>query len=48
MGLCEFKVLPFGLIIVEATLQKLINHVLTAPTDFACVYIDGIAIFCGS
>lgn len=48
MGLCELKVLPFGLMSLGVMFWRLINYAFSGLNDFACAYIDDIAIFSGS
>ncbi|GFX61115.1 hypothetical protein TNCV_4565111 [Trichonephila clavipes] len=44
-GQYQWKVLPFGLKNVAATYQRAMSKVVQTISDFACAYIDDLAIF---
>ena len=44
-GLFQFKVMPFGLQGAPATLQRLMDRVITGLSDFSATYLDDVIIF---
>ena len=44
-GLFQFKVMPFGMKNAPATFQRLVDRLLDGFQDFACAYLDDIAIY---
>uniref|UniRef100_A0A8C5MDW1 Gypsy retrotransposon integrase-like protein 1 n=1 Tax=Leptobrachium leishanense TaxID=445787 RepID=A0A8C5MDW1_9ANUR len=44
-GLYQFRVMPFGMKNAPATFQRLIDRLLDGLQEFACSYLDDIAIY---
>uniref|UniRef100_A0A8C5MCT0 Gypsy retrotransposon integrase-like protein 1 n=1 Tax=Leptobrachium leishanense TaxID=445787 RepID=A0A8C5MCT0_9ANUR len=44
-GLYQFRVMPFGIKNAPATFQRLIDRLLDGLQEFACAYLDDIAIY---
>ncbi|XP_040195045.1 uncharacterized protein LOC120928035 [Rana temporaria] len=44
-GLYQFLVMPFGMKNAPATFQRMIDELLDGLQDFACAYLDDIAIY---
>ncbi|KAM4748933.1 uncharacterized protein WCC33_006342 [Rhinophrynus dorsalis] len=44
-GLYQFTVMPFRMKNAPATFQRLVDHLLTGAQEFACSYLDDIAVF---
>lgn len=44
-GLYQFRVMPFGMKNAPATFQRMIDELLDGLQDFACAYLDDIAIY---
>ena len=47
-GLYQFKVMPFGMKNAPATFQRMVDRLLDGFQEFACAYLDDIAIYSGS
>ena len=44
-GLCQFRVMPFGLNGAPATFQRLMDQVIRGAEDFTGAYLDDLVIF---
>jgi transposase InsO family protein len=44
MGLYQFTVMPFGLSGAPSTCQRLLDKVLRGAQDYACAYLDDVAV----
>ncbi|KAM8953265.1 adhesion G protein-coupled receptor F5-like [Pelodytes ibericus] len=47
-GLYQFKVMPFGMKNAPATFQRMVDRLLDGSQEYACAYLDDIAIFSNS
>ncbi|XP_040182571.1 uncharacterized protein LOC120915831 [Rana temporaria] len=47
-GLYQFRVMPFGMKNAPATFQRMADQLLEGMQDFACAYLDDIAIYSGT